>query len=190
MQIPAPFYGLYREVKPRMSKVVTQMRRGRDWIGLMEAEGMLDVATTPGMLVLRGPSPILFDANFHMWLPWLLSQRKEDSLTSPLMEQVFADSLARPWTLLGLIAGDNFMWFSPRARFHPFLNAVRRHWPVLYELGARYSNGVQVPEDLWSTTNNVHYVLGNQGIDVDVLQRPLPPGGIDDLISEAQRHLH
>ena len=59
MELPALFYGLYRDVKRRTSKIVTQIRKGADWISLVEAEGFLDTGTIPGLIVLDGPSSLL-----------------------------------------------------------------------------------------------------------------------------------
>jgi hypothetical protein len=56
--LPALFYGLYRDVKRRTRRIIHRIPKGVDWMALVEAEGFLDVAETPGMILLGGPSPV------------------------------------------------------------------------------------------------------------------------------------
>lgn len=190
MKLPALFYGLYREVKRRTSKIVTQIRRDKDWIALVEAEGFLDIESTPGLIVMHGPSPLLSgQSHFQMWLPWSQLRAKVEDAKSPLLQRVFDESLTRPWTVLGLVARGNHSWFIQRERLRPFLQTVRQYWDTYAELGPRYTNGSDMGDELWSIPNNVTHALAKLGISNEVLNKPLPPGGLGELIDETEHHL-
>jgi hypothetical protein len=199
MELPALFYGLYRDVKRRINRIVTQMRKGADWIALVEAEGFLDTATTPGFILLEGPSPLVGgQAHFQQWLLWTqyrdkqadewVRGREDVHAQDEQAEEVFHQSLTRPWSTLGLIGNDS--WLFPRHRYRPFLRAVREHWDLFDSVGSRYSTGLQTPQPLWASATSIKYVLANLGISGDTLRAPLPPGGLAELIERTERHLH
>ncbi len=189
MELPALFYGLYRDVKRRTSKIVTQVRKGADWMALVEAGGFLDTTTTPGFIVLAGPSPLLGgNPHFQAWLLWF--QLLDAALSAELVEDVFVRSLTQPWSTMGLMGNPNDLWIYERRRYRPFLRAVRQYWDAFEAEGARYSNGSDVGSCLWSLSNNVKYVLANLGIPGETLRSPLPPGGLPKLIDRTERHLH
>lgn len=190
MQLPKLFYGLYREVKPRLSKVVTQLRRGQPLVPLVEAEGLLDTETTPGLIVFQGPSPLLGgQVNFQMWLLWWLLLDKE-SVHSETAQRVFEESLTTAWGTLGLAANDTHFWFIVAKRHRPFLRAVRTYWDELDAVGPRYSYGINVGYPLWSMNSSIKFVLARRRIPNDILSAPLPPGGIGELIDRTDQHLH
>ncbi|WP_428263403.1 hypothetical protein [Haliangium sp.] len=192
MKLPALFHGLYRDVKRRTAKIVTRIRKGDDWIALVEAEGLLDVDTTPGLVVMKGPSSLLGGKpHFQAWLLWLQFRAKAlDEDRQDLIEAVFQQSLTRPWSTLGLVSYQNHPWFYAKHRYRPFLRAVREYWHIYAAVGARYSYGVPEPVDLWTLNNSIHYVLANLGIPGDDLRAPLPPGGLAELIDRTEAHLH
>ena len=192
MKLPALCYGLYRDVKKRTSKMVTQMLKGNDWIALVEAEGFLDTETTPGLIVMEGPSPLLGgEPHFQAWL--LLRAFRDRALDrnvpEEVLEAVFQQALTRPWSTLGLVGHPNHCWFYPRRRFRPFLAAVREYWDIFESAGQRYTYGIQEPLELWKAPNSIQYVLGNLGLDNDEVMN-LPPGGVDELITRTEQHLH
>jgi hypothetical protein len=201
MELPALFYGLYRDVKRRMSRIVTQMRKGADWIALVEAEGFLDTATTPGFILLEGPSPLVGgQAHFQQWLLWTqyrdkqadewVRGREDVHAQDEQAEEVFHQSLTRPWSTLGLVSGQNTGWFIPKHRYRPFLHAVRRYWDLFDSVGPRYSAGLQTPVPLWSLPNSIKYVLANLGMSNEEMDPPWPPGGLPEIIERTERHLH
>jgi hypothetical protein len=192
MQLPALFYGLYRDVKRRTARIVNRVPEGADWIALVEAEGFLDTATTPGFILLGGPSPLLGgEPHFQQWLLWVQFRAHWPDWGNALLEPIFQQSLTRPWSTLGLVAGQNTDWFVPTHRFHPFLHAVRQYWDLFDSVGARYSDGLQTPEPLWSLTTSIKYVLANLGVPGDELDPPMPSGGLAELIERTkQRQLH
>jgi hypothetical protein len=199
MELPALFYGLYHDVKRRTSRIVTQMRKGADWMALVEAEGFLDTAAVPGFIVLDGPSPLLGgQPHFQQWLLWAQyhdkqarewTRGREDVHEQDAQEEaIFQQSLSRHWSTLGLVA--NWPWLFSKHRHRPFLRAVRQYWHLFDSVGPRYSVGLQTSEPLWAFTTSIKHVLANLGIPSDELDPPLPPGGLDELIDRAERHLH
>ena len=191
MELPALFYGLYRDVKRRTSRIVNRIPKGADWMALIEAEGFLDVATTPGFILLDGPSPNRGgEQHFQQWLLWTQFRAHWRDWGNTVLEPIFQQSLTRPWSTLGLVCGGNKSWFIPKHRYRPFLRAVRQYWELFDSVGPRYSNGLQTPDPLWTWTTSIKYVLANLGIPSDELDPPLPPGGLAELIDRTERHLH
>ena len=180
MQLPAIQYGVWKTVKKRMSRVVTQIKRGADLVQVMTADGMLDTATTPGLLsmfgIITGPA-----VNFHCFMPWrtlwdALFDEKAPGTPSPVEEAAFAASLCTSWGVLGLLAHDSQSWLIHPVRHRPLLQAALEVWPELDAVGDRYAIGSQGYR-LWSVPNNLHFVLANLGVPNDLLRAPLPPEG-------------
>jgi hypothetical protein len=191
MELPALFFGLYRDVKRRTSRIINQIPKGADWMALVEADGFLDTATTPGFILLDGPSPLLGgESHFQEWLLWNQMWRKWKEWGDDVLEPIFQRSLTQPWSTLGLVGGQNTPWFIRKHRYRPFLRAVRQYWPLFDAEGQRYSTGLQTPEPLWALPNTIKYVLANLGIPGDVVRAPLPPGGLAELIDRTEQHLH
>ena len=180
MQLPAIQYGDWKTVEKRMARVVTQLKRGEGLGEVMTADGMLDTATTPGLLsmfgIIVGPG-----SNFHCFMPWrtlwdAVIDEAQPSVPSPIEDAIFASSLRTPWGVLGLLAHDSQSWLIPASRHRPLLDAALDVWPELDAVGERYTVGDQ-PGRLWSVPNNLHFVLANLGVPDDMLRAPLPPEG-------------
>jgi len=190
MLLPAIQYGPWSEVKKRMRRVVTQLKRGKDLGELMTSDGMLDPAEHPGLLVLSGittgPAP-----NFHCFMPWriawdaLFDLRTTPTIPTPLDDAIFEASLHTTWGILGLVAYDNNSWLFPPARYEPFLLAVLAAWSELDAIGSRYSCSFY-GRPLWSVPNNLHFVLANMGVPSELLNAPLPPEGPGALLRYAR----
>jgi hypothetical protein len=194
MKLPAHFYGLYQEVKRRNAKIITQLCKGADWMALVEAEGFLDVETTPGFVVVDGPSQLTGgQPHFQVWPLWYQIHREtfrfegKPRVSKELAEEVFERSLTRPWSTLGLVSYRGVDWLYEKHRYRPFLRAVRQYWSLFDSIGERYSGGLQRGTRLWSAGNSVTYVLANLGIPTEVLRSPLPPGGLDELLDRAEQ---
>ena len=54
--MPRLIYGTWKEVKPRIGKVITRLRRGASWAEAMQADKLLDTKTSPGLIILDGPA--------------------------------------------------------------------------------------------------------------------------------------
>jgi len=182
VQIPASVYGLFKDVKPRCRKIVTSLRRGRTWHEAISAEDTIDTATQSGLIVLHGPSPLLGgDPHFHCYLPLslVLKAGSEGCFSSDIEDQVFETSLQTAWGLLGLLSQTNVMWVYPTNRHQPFLQACCKFWDTLELEGNRYSNGSNIGQSLWAEHTTLKYVLANRGVSQDILNAPLPAGGIE-----------
>jgi hypothetical protein len=190
MLLPAIQYGPWSEVKKRMRRVVTQLKRGKDLDELMTCDGMLDPADHPGLLVLSGittgPVP-----NFHCFMPWkaawplLFDLRTAPTIPAPLEDAIFESSLQAPWGLLGLLASESQTWLTPTSRHEPLLRAALAAWSELDAIGPRYSYSFY-GRPLWSVPNNLHYVLANMGVPIELLSAPLPPEGPGALLRYAR----
>lgn len=180
MELPALFYGPYHDVKRRTSRIVTQMRKGADWMALVEAEGFLDTAAVPGFIVLDGPSPLLGgQPHFQQWLLWAQyhdkqarewARGREDVHEQDAQEEaIFQQSLSRHWSTLGLVA--NWPWLFSKHRHRPFLRAVRQYWNsstlsgrvtrLAYRHPSRCGRSRPVSNTCWPTsvsqaTNSIH----------------------------------
>jgi hypothetical protein len=190
LQLPAIQYGDWQSVKARMRRVITQLKRSANLIDVMTHEGMLDPAEHPGMLLMiksaRGP-----ELHFHCFAPWrlawdvLFDLRPEPTLPAPVEDAIFAASLEVPWGVLGLLSSDNQPWLYPKERHQPFLEATLAVWDELDAVGARYYVALQ-GRRLWTVPTNLHYVLANMGVPIDVLRAPLPPQGPRSLLRYAR----
>lgn len=190
MLLPAIQYGPWSEVKKRMRTVVSQLKRGKDFGEVMSRGGMLDSAAHPGMLILSGftMGPAL---NFHCFMPWqrvwdaVFELRTTPLAPAPVEDAIFEASLRTPWGILGLLASDNQPWLYPTARHEPFLHAALAAWSELDAVGARYCCSFH-RERLWSVRNNLHYVLGNMGVPIEIVRAPLPAEGPRALLRYVQ----
>lgn len=186
MLLPALTYGHHDDVAARVGRMLTRLRTGEEWADLLLADGTLDPAATPGLLLLDKQEQALAPPQaFHCYLPLALLTEAVDSGSLPAEweEPVFARSLTSAGALLGLLARANRMWVYPPARHEPFLQAALRHWAELSAEGARYTAGSVHGSDLWSTPNNLRYVLAHHGVPADDLGRPLPAAGPSGLFA-------
>jgi hypothetical protein len=195
MKLPAHFYGLYQEVKRRNAKIITQLCKGADWMELIEAGGFLDVETTPGFVVMDGPSPLLSgEPHFQMWHLWYelhgqrVNLKGKPRVSKELAEEVFERSLTRSWSTLGLVAYRGQHWLRDKERYRSFLDAVRQNWEMFDSIGARYSDGSRQGFRLWSLPNAIKYVLANLGMSNEEMDPPWPPGGLLTILDRAELH--
>lgn len=66
--LPKLMYGRYRDVRPRLMRIVKHMVKDADWLSMVEQDGFLDVLSSPGLIVGDGPSSMLGgDEHFHWW---------------------------------------------------------------------------------------------------------------------------
>ena len=178
MQIPRIFHGRYRDVRPRLMRVLRTVARGGDWVGQVTGDGFLDARASPGLIVGDGPSSLLGrDVHFQMWWLWTESWLVEPYIPDDVLERFFQQSLAHPWAVLGLTRSRNSMWFEREDRHVPLLRAVAPWWETFAALGPRYSNGSRQGLALWQVPNTVVFVCARRGMPIDVLRAPPEPGG-------------
>lgn len=189
MKVPAALFGLNKEVRPRVRKMVIALKNGDAWEEVVAAQDMLDTDTQEGLLVLDGPSSLTHYApHFQFYfLPSLAEEAKYAGRISEDIEaQIFESSLSSPWALLGLFSRNHSIWLHPPERRPPFLRATLGFWDELYGQGARYTAGSTTPEDLWSVVSSLHYVLANLGVPTETLNSPLPPGGLRQIVERME----
>ncbi len=115
MLLPAVQYGDWKDVRPRLKAIVRRIKHGADLVEVMAEDGMLDTATTDGMLVLGGAIRS-GRMSFHCHEPWKLLEEAitDDEAGRALEEQIFRASLTVTWGVLGLMAPPNALWFTGR----------------------------------------------------------------------------
>lgn len=185
MQIPSFFYGFYKDVKFRCRKIVTGLKCGQTWNEVINAKDTIDTENNSGLIVLHGPSPLLgSNSHFHCYLPlsYIFNVSSERNLPPEIKEEIFASSLQTSWGMLGLISQINVMWIYPQEKHQTFLKACLEFWDLLDQEGARYSNGSNHGQSLWTLHSNIKYVLANSGVSTERLNAPLPAGELKTLI--------
>jgi hypothetical protein len=176
MLMPAFLYGPYREVRAKCQKVVRALRAGADLTTALPP-GEIDTTTTPGLLVLHGPSPLLgAQTHFQCYLLHFLIRQEmfANRVTPATAETLFRSWLTASWGILGLLSQPNQGWLFPRERHGPFLRAVLTHWDEMDGAGARYSNGIDAGARLWPTQQTLSFVLVESGVPSPELSAALP----------------
>lgn len=189
MLIPAAIVGDYATAKREVKKAVSRFRQGSGWNEALTFDGTVDTRDVPGLILLDGPNPLLGrDQHIHAYLPLSLLTAAFASRRIPREQGdlVYQESLAAVDGIVGLLAPANQAWVYPPDRHKPFLNAVSAAWPTLEAEGERFSVGMATGSPLWSLPSNLKFVLARRGVDVPVLNSPLPARGIDALISGLQ----
>jgi hypothetical protein len=187
--LPALLYGDWKDVRPRVKAIVRRVKRsgGEDFLRVVTEAGMLDTATTDGMLMLGGTMRPGW-TSFHCHEPW---KHLEDAITDDepgraLEEQIFQASLTVHWGVLGLMAPSNTLWFAGhRERETPFLDAALKAWDEIDAVGARYFMAFE-GERMWSFPNSLKHVLARAGVPIERLKEPLPKGGPSTLLKYAR----
>lgn len=210
MQVPTFFYGYHKSVKSDCKKLVKQLLRGDDWGDLMSSQVMIDTKESSGLIVLRGPDPLIdsYGPQFHWYvlLDEIYTASAQDVRSRPklykqpvtieMKDLIFNDCLQRDWGTLGLISYENVGFFlyseTPGGRqkryerYKAFLIACSKYWNTFISEGSRYSDGSSKGEDLWSLHTTLKYVLANMGVSVEVLNSPLPAGGLEEVLALVQ----
>jgi hypothetical protein len=188
MHLPRILHGTHADVKARMRKLVSAAAKGASFAELLDATDLLDTATSEGLILLAGPSPLVGGTpHFHAYLPWLHVQEavSKGRISAEREEALFAESIASTFGLVGLLGQQNDVWLWPAPRRAPFLRAIAARSSELVGVGARYSVGSNVGAELWALHTNIKYALANLGVPTDTLRAPLPPGGLPELCARA-----
>ena len=147
--------------------------------------GLLNTATTPGLIVLHGPSPLLggFEC-FHSYLIHSLIREAflDRKLSTDIEKQVFEDALKSEWGVLGLVSEPSLGFLYNKARHRPLLEAALTFWDAFEAEGERYSDGRDWGIDFWSAQVGLKYVLSNLGVANSTLQSFQPKNGLLQLV--------
>jgi hypothetical protein len=185
LYIPEFLYGNYRSVKRSSQRLVASLQRGDSWDKTVETSNQLDTATTPGLLILHGPSPLVGgQLHFHCYVLHSLIREAflDKRLPSDVEERVFQISLQHTWAFLGLLSEPNLGFLYPEARHKSFLAAALRYWKMLEAEGQRYSDGRDWGMDVWFAQSNLSYVLVHLGVPSKQVQTFDPRDGLDSLL--------
>ncbi len=190
MQIPSFIYGSYSKVKSACRRKAKELKRGAIFADLPAGQ-WLDTGTTPGLIVVDGPSRslslqkeqfccfALAAAISDEWesVPWV---EERDSIWVAYHEA----AMLEPWLFLGLLGQRSVSVLDQRPEWlAPFARAAVKFWPLFAAEGARYTKSVDA-EDLWSLHTNIKFALARLGASVEKLRAPLPPGGLITLARE------
>jgi hypothetical protein len=184
MKIPTACYGRYRDVRARMRTLVKKLHQGARIEGALGAE-LLDTATTPGLLVLHGPSPLLGGEHaFQLYLPHFIIRKAvlKSELPDGIARQVFGDSLQSAWSLLGLLSEPNQGWLSAQEDCLRAVDATRALWSEMDAVGPRYTTGLPAGQRLWDAKGNLARLLVCAGIAPELIRGEAPPGGFPELL--------
>jgi hypothetical protein len=178
VNIPVILHGLYADARTKSRTSLSALRRGQSWEQATEQPGFLDTRTTPGLIIVHGPSPLLNDApHFHSYLlhSMVRDAYLERKIDKEMESLAFEASLGSAWATLGLMCEPSLGFLYPSSRHRPFLKAVLQFWEVYAAEGARFSDGRDWGIDLWSAQSNLQYVLVNLGVPESVLRSFRPP---------------
>jgi hypothetical protein len=177
MQVPASIYGQYPEVKRRMRRMVTRMKRGASFEEALGIDQLIDTAEHEGIILLLPASRNPGRQDFHpIYVLDHVLGGLVDGIFSPETEEVvFNACLRSAWGVLLLLPHNLCTWVKPEHRWLPFLQAAARFWPLLEAEGARYWTGGFYSERLTESCTTINYVLGHAGIYLTGIGRPLPP---------------
>ncbi|GAB4560908.1 MAG: hypothetical protein Tsb0020_07970 [Haliangiales bacterium] len=167
MKLPALVYGFTPEVKKRVSRMITKLKRGAS---LAEAVGddMLDTADTPGLIVLHGGSPLLgSEPHFHLYMP--IHKIREAMLADKPrlppeeMSAYFHEFLRYAWSTLALQGHPNRRWVMRVDTYQPFLQATLKWWPE-FDDEPRYTDGSNSGSPLWACIPTISHVMVGLGV--------------------------
>ena len=190
MKIPSFLYGPYSKVKSVCRRKAKDLRRGASFADL-PAEQWLETTTTPGAIVVDGPSRSLARQTEYFCCFALAVAISEEWESVPWLEErdtiweaYHQAAMFEPWLFLGLLGQQSMSFLSQRTEWQePFVRAAVRFWPLLAAEGVRYTMIVE-PKDLWSLPTNISFALARLGIPQKKFDAPLPPGGLITLARE------
>jgi hypothetical protein len=190
MQIPSFLYGPYSKVKGVCRRKAKELKRGATFADL-PTDQWLDTATTPGAIVVDGPSRS-FSRQTEQFCCFALGAAISDEWESipwaeerdTIWEAYHEAAMLEPWLFLGLLGQRSVSFLDQRPEWlAPFACAAVKFWPLLAAEGARYTKSVGTAE-LWSLHTNIKFALARLGISVEKVRAPLPPGGLITLARE------
>lgn len=115
MQLPVLLYGSYSDVKMRCRTAIRQcITEQRLLWEVVRAEGMLDTAHHPGLIVVE---PLLIGTgdNFHCYAPLYLMQKDDakSKLSAEAAAALFSVGLEEQWSLTCMLSSQViFSWMG------------------------------------------------------------------------------
>ena len=182
MKIPSFLYGPYSKVKGVCRRKAKDLRRGASFCDL-PADQWLDTTSTPGPIVVDGPSRSFSHQKEQFCcfaLAVAIRNEWQDAPLKELLETIltayYESAMLEPWLFLGVLGQNTRVLLVQRPEWlGPFAGADVKFWPLLAAEGKRYTQSVDT-EDLWSLPTNISFALARLGIPQEEFEAPLPPG--------------
>ena len=186
MEVPAIFYGSYRDVRKATKPLAQAFVEGAPVQDLVETT--VESRELPGVMILDEPQAVL-RAGPHFFFDtvatWLLDlQRRVDPRA---WSRFYEWALSRPGNLPTVLgqAGVSYM-FEESAYKSRFIQAGLLHWTELAAEGPRYVMRVSpgVSEDLWALPHAIKKAMMSASGRNDWVFDPLPSGGLPELVDK------
>jgi hypothetical protein len=194
MEIPAPLYGTHADVLRRCRKALRRfVREEQPLAEALDAEGIIDTANCPGLIVLEGPSPTISGSiHYQCYVSLRVLRPGTSGSLSPIRQEV-KDTiptalLAQPWSTLCLFDGNNMNhWFPDNtfAYYRQYVRAILAYWDTLDAEGLRYSTGSNTGKCLWDMALTLHQALARLGVPTDLLDQPFSSGRLPAIVEQA-----
>ncbi len=190
MDIPSFLYGPYSKLKGVCRRKAKELKRGASFDDLPAGQ-WLDTSSTPGAIVVDGPSrSFSHQTEYFCCFALAAAIREEwdvtslDELLDPIMVPYHEAAMLEPWLFLGVLGQHTRVLLDQRPEWlAPFTRAAVKFWPLLAAEGARYTKSDET-EELWSIHTNIKFALARLGVSVEKVRAPLPPGGLIALAGE------
>jgi hypothetical protein len=179
MKIPSIFYGKPGEVRRRLSGVVRDLLRTRDF-ATFDPGSFLDTREVPGEILLTREHWPAVAPQFHCYLLPIMLQdgvpRDEHRL---MTNQWLMASLDEEWRFVCTLDGDAHYGFGSDARTgaRRYAEAAVRHWPTMEPEQYRFGPKVSASDgllDMWITLFAAIDTLGVSTIERDRSRRKGP----------------
>ncbi|MCI0435118.1 MAG: hypothetical protein L0271_15975 [Gemmatimonadetes bacterium] len=184
---PGALYGPVDGVRRSVADAIAMYSAGQPWdVGF--GTDFVAVNTAPGLIVMNGPAPMLAgEPHFQAFLPLhvMIERVRKGRSTESRLQEAVLESLRSAWSLIGVLAPVNQRVVYPPTMHAPILRAAAHHWDAMVSVGPRYTVGLREGAGLWETVSNLHYVLGQVGVDQRQLRAPLPAAGLRAIIPPA-----
>lgn len=175
--LPASLAGDAESVRRAWRPAIRKAVRTGEW---PEATDLTDVSQLQGLIAVQ-PAPLLAgERHVHPFVPIALLREAAERgrLLRDVEDQLFAQALGAPWSVLGLLCPAEQIFVLPPDRHRPLVSSVVRFWSELDEPGPRYTFGLREGARLWDVPTGLKYVLGQLGVPRRDLSRELPPEGL------------
>jgi len=148
---------------------------------------LIDTSTVPGLLLVD-EGQIAYQPNQEDFHCYALSLAIFEAVPVTDVHRVtdawVKNSLAEPWRFLGVQATEMTGTMGRnRSLLRPYAEAGAHMWPAFVAEGNRFGPFVNQAHDAWYIMRGLHYALANLGIPNADLNRPLPPGGLAELLN-------
>jgi hypothetical protein len=187
MLIPDFLYGINKDVNKKCEKIADKLKNGSSWDEGIKCT-MIDTSTLEGMIVVEEPiDSASICSHKHFFVYALFDKILEKIKTRDVkIDDLMKECVRSAWGVLSLMSGRlslvQNIFHVNKERHKYFLSAVLKHWDAYLNAGKRFSIGINQVQEIWEISSNLKLVLAQNGIPTEVLNSPLPLGGLKELI--------